>query len=97
MDMGKWYCTNCGSTHVCFQTWYYPNSDSVADSDPDLSDEENCYCDDCEEHYALATLSELRDMYESRIFKGLLTADFLSFPKGTSADVVEKWFNEQEQ
>lgn len=90
--MNTLYCTQCGSTNVCYQSWFYPNKGVSSDSTPDLSDEDNCWCDDCEEHVPLANLTDLWEMFKARVYNGILIEDFLYFTKGTSADEVRKWF-----
>lgn len=89
------YCKNCGSTLVSYMTWYYPNDRRAADDVPDLSDEENCWCDDCEEHYPLTNLAGLWEMFNRQLENGVLKERFLTFPKGTKEEEVKNWFIER--
>ena len=93
--MDTLYCTNCGSTNVSYQTWFSPNSKKVDEDLPDLSDEDNCWCDDGEEHYPLANLAGLWEMFNGLVENGVLKERFLSFPKGTAVDKVKEWFIER--
>ena len=49
-------CSNCGGTNVEMKTWYNPNTNEICD--PISSDQEDCWCNDCEEHYELDTKTE---------------------------------------
>ena len=93
--MDTLYCTECGSTHVCYQSWFYPNTGDSSDGTPDLSDEDNCWCDDCEEHVELANLAGLWEMYNGRVYEGVLIEAFLTVPKGALIDVVRQWFKDR--
>jgi len=46
-----WKCTVCGGTNVQIKQWVNPNTNEV-DSDNGL-DNEDCWCQDCEEHNEL--------------------------------------------
>ena len=47
-------CQECGSDKVQIQSWINPNTEEVkGDISPDLSDEENNWCEVCEKHTVL--------------------------------------------
>jgi hypothetical protein len=47
-----WLCPNCGSDRVQQKSWINLNDNSIdSDSSSDLNDEEDFYCQDCEEHH----------------------------------------------
>ena len=51
-----WLCSNCGSDRVQQKAWVDLNENSIDwDSSSDLIDDEDYYCQDCEEHLAPIT------------------------------------------
>jgi hypothetical protein len=44
-------CSNCGSDNVEMKAWVNPNTDDVGDTVS--TEEEDCYCNDCEGHHKL--------------------------------------------
>ena len=52
-----WVCPNCNSNRVQQKAWVNLNGNSVDwDSSSDLVDDEDYYCQDCEEHLVPITL-----------------------------------------
>lgn len=48
-------CTNCGSTHVQHKAWVRTNKNNeyVGDAWEGEPDEEDCWCENCEEHHVI--------------------------------------------
>ena len=55
------YCPKCGSNNVEERAWVNPNTDEISYNDS--VEEEDCWCNICEEHVELCTLSELWEMF----------------------------------
>lgn len=91
------YCVDCGSSHVLAKAWVDPNTlkfDSLLTNPPD---EEDGWCEDCEENVALATLERLWDLFSSIPINNddEIEEPFLTFDIGTSRFDVWHWFDER--
>jgi DNA-directed RNA polymerase subunit RPC12/RpoP len=49
-------CSECGSSNIEMKAWVNPNTNEIFDTIS--TDQEDCWCNDCEEHYALDTKKE---------------------------------------
>lgn len=95
--MNTLYCANCGSINVVIAKWVNPNSYEIGDCYSSTDDKQCCWCDNCNKHVELMTLSELWEIfskipvnYNDEIEKG-----FLGFDAGTSKFDVWHWFDER--
>lgn len=63
-------CTNCGSTNVQRKVWARPNNNNeyVDDVGEDETHEEDCWCEDCEEHYEIKPHHEFMEDIEHCFF-----------------------------
>lgn len=50
--MKKWVCSNCGSDDVEIQAWINANTNEVTSIGVG-NDEDDCWCNNCEDHYSL--------------------------------------------
>ncbi len=52
MEKEVYVCSECGSEDVEIRQWVKPNeNDKLAGND--CPEEEDCWCNDCQEHYSL--------------------------------------------
>ena len=89
------YCSKCGSNNVEERAWVNPNTDETSYNDS--VEEEDCWCNICEEHVELCTLSELWEMFGDIPVNNddEIEEDFLNFPARTSKIDVWHWFDER--
>lgn len=89
------YCPKCGSNNVEERAWVNPNTDEISYNDS--VEEEDCWCNICEEHVELCTLSELWEMFGDIPVNNddEIEEDFLNFPAGTPKFDVWRWFDER--
>lgn len=89
------YCPKCGSNNVEERAWVNPNTDEIRYNDS--VEEEDCWCNICEEHVELCTLSELWEMFGDIPVNNddEIEKDFLNFLTGTSKLDVWHWFDER--
>lgn len=89
------YCPKCGSNNVEERAWVNPNTDEISYNDS--VEEEDCWCNICEEHVELCTLSELWEMFGDIPVNNddEIEEDFLNFPAGTPKFDVWHWFDER--
>lgn len=87
------YCSQCGGIHLQVKAWVDANTNEyISDTDDD-----DVWCDDCEENVNPATLSQLW----SKLSKvpvnenDEIEEDFLCFEKGTSKFDVWHWFDDR--
>lgn len=52
----KYICSQCGGTNVEVRAWINPNTNEVFDFCS--SEQYDCWCNDCEEHYELETIKK---------------------------------------
>lgn len=88
------YCAECGSTSIQVRAWIDPNTNEYIS---DCEDDNNCWCEDCEEHTTMRTLSQLWDDFSEIPVNSEdeIEEDFLSFPAGTDKMDVWHWFDER--
>lgn len=91
------YCPQCGGTNVQIMAWIDANTHKYCSIINNPPEEDDTWCDDCEEHTGLSTLKELWDDFSE---VGVdnddnITSDFLCFPAGTSKFDVWHWFDER--
>lgn len=91
------YCADCGSSDVEMKTWVNPNTDEIGDDCSDRTEEEDCWCKNCEENVRLLTLEELWDMFSEVSVNNNdeIEEDFICFSAGTSKFDVWHWFDER--
>lgn len=89
------YCPQCGSNNVEERAWVNPNTDEISYNDS--VEEEDCWCNICEKHVELCTLSELWEMFGDIPVNNddEIEKEFLNFPAGTSKLDVWHWFDER--
>ena len=64
--MKKWICSNCGSDDVEIQAWININTNEVT-SIGITNDEDDCWCNKCEDHYNLRLVGideDLKDLID---------------------------------
>lgn len=91
------YCIDCGSSHVLAKAWVDPNTlkfDSLVTNPPD---EEDGWCEDCEENVELCTIERLWDLFSAIPINNEdeIEEQFLFFEAGTSRFDVWHWFDER--
>lgn len=91
------YCSICGSTNVETKMWVNPNTHIVSDSCSDLSEEDDNWCNCCENHAELMTLQQLWEAFGEIPInnKDEIEKEFMNFPVGTSRFEVWNWFDER--
>ena len=91
------YCPICGSTNVETKMWVNPNTHIISDSCSDLSEEDDNWCNGCENHTELMTLRQLWQAFEKVPVNNddEIEKDFLNLPAGTSRMDVWHWFDER--
>lgn len=89
------YCPKCGSSDVEERAWVNPNTSEIRYNDS--IEEEDCWCNSCEEHVMLCTLSELWEMFGEILVNNddEIESDFMQFKAGTSRFDVWHWFDER--
>lgn len=95
--MNKLYCRQCGSAHVLAKAWEDPNTlkfDALVTNPPQ---EDDGWCENCEENVELATLETLWDDFSmvSINDNDEIEEGFLGFDAGTSRFDVWHWFDER--
>lgn len=93
------YCHECGNTDVQVMAWVNANTDeycSDVNTPPEIDD---CWCDYCEAHRRLVTISELWNEFadHNQVYdpEGAIPSQFLLFPAGTPKTNVLQWFRER--
>lgn len=79
------YCDECGSTNVDIKMWVNPNTGANSGACSDLNEEDDNWCNNCENHVRLLTLKELWERFSEVNVNANdeIEEDFLSFPAGT--------------
>ena len=87
------YCGECGSSSIEIRVWADANTMKVTTS----CDEDECWCNVCEEHTYPVTLKGLWERFSAiPIYNNdEIEAPFLNFPAGTSRFDVWHWFDER--
>ena len=95
-SLNKFYCAECGGTNIQAQAWVDPNTKEFIDF-MGMDDEDNCWCDTCEDHTELLTLQELWKRFEGVPVNNddEIEEDFMNFEAGTSKFDVWHWFDER--
>lgn len=90
------YCAECGGTSIQTQAWVNPNTHEFYDF-MGVDDNENNWCDDCEDHTELLTLQELWKRFEEVPINNddEIEENFLCFDTGDSRFDVWHWFDER--
>ena len=93
----KLYCSECGSDEVEMKMWVNPNTDEIGGECSDTSEEEDCWCKNCEENVQLKTLKELWEDFSDVPVNNddEIERDFLCFEAGTPKLDVWHWFDER--
>lgn len=88
------YCANCGSSSIQVRAWVDANTNKPCGY---CEDDDNCWCENCEEHTTMRTLSQLWDDLSDIPVNpdDEIEEDFLSFPAGTDKMDVWHWFDER--
>lgn len=91
------YCRNCGSVHVLAMCWCDPNThkfDSLVNNPPE---EEDGWCNNCDDHAELVTLKTLWDDFSAIPINNddEIEERFLDFEPGTNRFDVWHWFDER--
>lgn len=96
-DLNTLYCSECGSSEVDMKMWVNPNTNNISGDCSNRDEEEDCWCNTCEEHVRLLTLPELWKKFGDIPINNddEIEEDFLSFPAGTSRFEVWHWFDER--
>lgn len=91
------YCSWCGSTNVETKMWVNPNTKVISDSCSDTSEEEDNWCNCCENNIELLTLRQLWKIFGAIPVNNddEIEVEFLNFPAGTSKLDVWHWFDER--
>lgn len=91
------YCSCCGSTNVETKMWVNPNTKVISDSCSDTSEEEDNWCNCCENNVELLTLRQLWKIFGAIPVNNddEIEVEFLNFPAGTSKLDVWHWFDER--
>ena len=91
------YCANCGSTNIVMAKWVNPNSREIGDCYSSTDDKQCCWCDNCNKHVELLTLSELWEKFSEIPVNNddEIENEFLEFDAGTSKFDVWHWFDER--
>ena len=91
------YCSCCGSTNVETKMWVNPNTKVILDSCSDTSEEEDNWCNCCENNVELLTLRQLWKIFGAIPVNNddEIEVEFLNFPAGTSKLDVWHWFDER--
>lgn len=91
------YCAECGSTNVDIKMWVNPNTGMISGTCSDLDEEDDNWCNNCENHVQLLTLKELWERFSEVNVNtnDEIEEDFLSFPAGTDKMEVWHWFDER--
>lgn len=93
----KLYCSQCGSGNVEVHTWINPNTGEITQSPMQITDEEDCWCNVCEENVELKTLEELwKELSDVEVdAEDNIEIDFFIFPAGTSKFDIWHWFDDR--
>ena len=91
------YCPECGGTNVQIMAWVDANTNKYCSDVNTPAEREDTWCDDCEKHTGLATLTELWETFSEVHINNddEIERDFLRFPAGTSRFDVWHWFDER--
>lgn len=87
------FCSECGSSAIEVRAWVDANTMEVSNT----CDEDECWCNSCEELTRPVTLKGLWERF-SEIpinYDDEIERPFLKFPKGTSRFDVWHWFDER--
>lgn len=93
----KMYCSQCGSSDVDIRVWVNPNTHTITQDPLEVTDIEDCWCNNCEEHTEIKTLEELwNDFSDVEVdADDNIETDFLNFEAGTSKFDVWHWFDDR--
>jgi hypothetical protein len=92
-----YYCYICGSTNTSSMAWVDNENNSVDTYIGNRSEEENNFCNVCQEHVKLMNLRELWNKFsEIEVNENdEITESFLSFPVGTDKFEIWHWFDDR--
>ncbi len=92
-----YYCSICGSTNTSSMAWVDNENNSVDTYIGNRSEEENNFCNVCQEHVKLMNLRELWNKFsEIEVNENdEITESFLSFPVGTDKFEIWHWFDDR--
>lgn len=92
------YCPECGGTNVQVQAWVNANTKEFCGFiNGPFFDEDDCWCEDCEDHVELCILKELWDKFADIPINNNdeIEQDFMCFNAGDSRFDVWHWFDER--
>lgn len=91
------YCPECGGTNVQVMAWVDANTNKYCSDVNIPAETEDTWCEDCEDHTGLATLSELWERFSEIPINNddEIEKPFLCFPAGTYRFDVWHWFDER--
>lgn len=87
------FCSECGSSAIEIRVWADANTLKVSTS----CDEDECWCNVCEELTEPVTLKRLWELFSEIPINNddKIERAFLKFPEGTSRFDVWHWFDER--
>lgn len=91
------HCSCCGGTNVQIMAWVDANTNKYCSDVNTPPEDEDTWCDNCEDHTGLRTLKELWDEFSEVLVDAddNIESDFLCFPAGASKFDVWHWFDER--
>lgn len=91
------YCPECGGTNVQVMAWVDANTNKFCSNVNDPVEVEDTWCEDCEDHTGLATLTELWEKFSEIPINNddEIEDDFMCFTEGTAKQVVLDWFHQR--
>ena len=90
------YCPVCGSSNTCSLAWVNNKTGEIEEYVGSFRDEENNFCNNCNEHVALRNIKELWEMFSDIMVNedDEIETEFLGFPAGTDKMEIWHWFDE---
>lgn len=96
-SINTYYCRCCGGTNIQVMAWVDANTNEYCSDVNTPCEEEDTWCDDCEEHTGILTLKELWGLFAEVPVNNEdeIEEPFLNFDVGTPKQDVWHWFDER--
>lgn len=97
MSLDKLYCPQCGSANIEVMAWVDANTHEYHSNINTPIEEEDTWCNNCEEHAGAMTLKQLWDKLSEVPINNNdeIEEDFMCFPAGTDRLDVWHWFDDR--